>query len=241
MDARCHSLDVERSKLDVGRSKLDVGRSGAAPGAAAALRQLLAERFPTAARAADDALPTGIAAIDAVAGGLPRPGLTEVVCSAPSCGSQLLLGQLLQATRERGLRVALVERHDAFDPSSWPPHLLDHLVWVRTQGVEQALSATDLLARDANLGLVVLDLRHTAPAELRRVPSSRWYRLQRAIEPMLMSGLIITSFPLVPSVRLRLELRRAHSLHEHQQWRPSLRDALAPQPIRQRVQLATTG
>jgi hypothetical protein len=225
--------------MNVERSKLSVERSGG--GTAAALRQLIAERFPSATRATDDALPTGIAAIDDAAGGLPRPGLTELVCSAPSCGSQLLLGQLLQVTRDRGLRVALIERHNAFDPTSYPTHLLEHLVWVRTKGVDQALSATDLLARDANFGLVVLDLRHTKPAELRRVPSSRWYRLQRAIEPMLMSGLIITSFPLVPSARLRLELTRSHSLAMLRQPRPELVATLAPKLIRKRASVTAAG
>lgn len=207
-----------------------------------ALRQLLAERFPTAGRAGDDCLPTGIPALDAAAGGFPRPGLTEVVCTVPSCGSQLLLGQLLHITRERGLRLALVDRHDAFDPHSWPAHLLEHLLWVRATPLEEALSAADLLARDANLGVVVLDLRATTPRELRRVPSSRWYRLQRAIEPALMAGIILTSFPLVPSARLRLELNGSHPLSAQARPRPELTVALAPGLIRQRTaQLASAG
>lgn len=202
---------------------------------AAALRQLLAQRFPSANRAADAALATGMAAIDAGAGGLPRPGLTEIVCSAPSCGSQLFLGQLLQVTRAQSLRVALVDRHDAFDPASWPVHLLEHVVWVRARSAAEAVSAADLLMRDANLGLVVLDLRHTVLAELRRISSPAWYRLQRAIEPTLMAGVIFTPFSLVPSVRLRLELHTAHSLAAQNQARSELVAALAPEFIRQRV------
>ncbi|HEX2861765.1 MAG TPA: hypothetical protein VHN79_08995 [Lacunisphaera sp.] len=209
-------------------------RSGP-PSSLPALRQLLAARFPPAVRAADNALATGITAIDAASGGLPRPGLTEVVCTAPSCGSQLLFGQLLQVTREQSLRIALVDRHDAFDPGSWPHHLLQHLVWIRTQEVTQALSAADLLARDANLGVVALDLRHTSPRELRGVPASRWYRVQRAIEPTLMAGIVFTSFPLVPSATLRLELSQSHGLPVQHQLRPSLVQDLSPAILRQRV------
>lgn len=200
----------------------------------AALRQLLATRFPAAVRAADDALATGLPALDA-AGGLPRPGLTELVCAAPSCGSQLFLGQLLQATRDQGLRVALVDGGDAFDPGSWPAPLLAHLVWVRARDATEALHAADLLARDANLGLVVLDLRHAPLAALRRLPAPAWYRLQRAVEPTLLAGLILTPRPLVPSVRLRLALGASHSLAAQSQPRPALVAALVPQALRQRA------
>jgi hypothetical protein len=206
------------------------------PSSLPALRQLLEQHFPSAQRATA----TDIAAVDA-AGGLPRPGLTELVCSAPSCGSQLLLAQLLHLTRLQSLRVALVDRSDAFDPSSWPPHLLEHLVWVRARTAPEALHATDLLARDANLGLVVLDLRHAVLAELRRIPAPSWYRLQRAIEPTLMAGVILTPCPLVPSARLRLELATSLSLSTQNQPRPNLVTALAPALLRQRSHATAAG
>ncbi len=205
---------------------------------AAALRQLLAERFPASVRASDDTLATGITPIDEISGGLPRPGLTELVCSAPSCGSQLLLGQLLLVTREQSLRVALVDRHDSFDPGSWPPFLLHHLLWVRPRHSEEALAAADLLARDANLGLVILDLHHAPAPELRRLKSTAWYRLQRAIEPTRLAGLVITPFALVPSARLRLELTKPHPLSVQHQPRPQLTSTLAPEFLRQRTLLA---
>jgi hypothetical protein len=222
-------MKVERSMLNVERS-----------GCPAALRELLAQRFPSAARRADEALATGISTVDAV-GGLPRPGLTELVGSAPSCGSQLFLGQLLHTTRAQGLRVALVDRGDAFDPNSWPAPVLEHLVWVRAKQATEALQAADLLSRDANLGLVILDLRHTPLAELRRIPSPSWYRLQRALEPTLLAGVILTPFSLVPSVRLRLELSQSHALAAQSRPRPELVTRLAPELIRQRAYTAATG
>src|SRR5581483_7513747 len=104
-----------------------------APEKLAALRHLLAERFPTAPRPAVRSLHTGLAAIDE-AGGLPLSAVTEIVCAAPSCGSQLFLGQLLAATRASRTRVALVDSTDGFDPASFAPDLLAHLVWVRCAG-----------------------------------------------------------------------------------------------------------
>src|SRR5690349_4374359 len=127
-----------------------------------ALRQLLRERFPSATPGAAEPLATGVPAIDEATGGLPRPALTEFTCAAPSCGSSLLLGALLAATRTAALRLALVDADDAFDPDSWEPDLLEHLLWVRARDAHEALAVADLLARDANLGVVVLDLRHAA-------------------------------------------------------------------------------
>src|SRR5471030_3134074 len=130
----------------------------AAPEKLATLRYLLAERFPAAPRVAVRALRTGLAAIDDTAGGLPLGAVTELVCAALSCGGHLLLGQLLTVTRTARQRVALIDGSDSFDPASYPADLLAHLVWIRCAGTAVALQAADLLTRDANFGLIVLDL-----------------------------------------------------------------------------------
>jgi hypothetical protein len=199
-----------------------------------ALRQLLRERFPTAVRTTGTTLATGVPAIDENGGGLPRPALTEIVCSTASCGSQLLLGQLLGVTRHESLRVGLVDAGNAFDPGSWPDHLLEHLVWIRARHTNEAMAATDLLARDANFGLVMLDLRRAPRAELRRVPSTHWYRVLRALEPTTVACVVFTPYPLIPSAQLRLELTQAHCLADQSAARPELTLALSPSFLRQR-------
>jgi hypothetical protein len=123
-----------------------------------ALRQLLAERFPAAARPVADVWPTGVPAVDAAAGGLPRRSLTELVCSAPSSGGELFIAQLLALSRRQLARVALIDATDNFDPQSIPPGELEHLVWVRCRSVTEAMGAADLCAREASLDLVILDL-----------------------------------------------------------------------------------
>jgi len=164
------------------------------PESLAALRLLLAERFPQAAPRPAAVLPTGVAAIDDVAGGgLQVGGITEVVALAPSAGGQLLISSLLAATRTRRMRAALVDALDAFDPQSHEPSLLQHLVWVRCRTLDEAMHAADILVRDANFALVMVDLRGIEWRALRRVPATTWYRLQRALERTDMAMVVFTA------------------------------------------------
>ncbi|HYP17516.1 MAG TPA: hypothetical protein VEQ65_09920 [Opitutus sp.] len=212
----------------------------AAPEKLAALRHLLAERFPTAPRRAGRVWPTRIPAVDEATGGLPLGAITEIVCAAPSCGSQLLLAQLLAGTRRERQRAALIDAADAFDPASHPADLLTHLLWVRCPGTTVALQATDLLARDANLSLVVLDLRHAPATELRRIPGPQWYRLQRAAEPADLALVILTPRPSVPSAQVRFTLATPHMPLALAQERHALVAHLPVTLQRQRLQAAAS-
>jgi hypothetical protein len=208
------------------------------PPTLAALRELLQERFPQAARPPGRAWATGVPAVDELGGGLPRAALTELVCPAPSCGSHLLFGRMLHEARARGGRVGLVDGADQFDPAEWPESDLEPLVWVRCAQLESALPAAELLARDANLELVVLDLRRAALAALRRIPAAAWYRLQRAVEQSDLAFLAITPAALVPSAQLRLVLPRSHQLGDLARDRPALAAALTVTLQRQRLAAA---
>jgi len=187
-----------------------------------ALRQLLAERFPAAARPVADVWPTGVPAVDAAVGGLPRRSLTELVCSAPSSGGQLFIAQLLALSRRQLARVALIDATDNFDPQSIPPGELEHLVWVRCRSLAEAMGAADLCAREASLDLVLLDLTYGAASDLRKIPDRTWYRLQRAVEQTNLVFLALTPLRLVASAQLRLELTESHVLPRQSQPRPQL-------------------
>lgn len=211
------------------------------PASLQSLRQLLATRFPAAGApaAAAAVLATGLPSLDeAIGGGVPRGALTEIVCAAPSCGGQLLLLQLLAAARAACARAALVDAGDTFDPAGAPAELLPHLVWVRApvDDATAALAAADLLARDANLGLVALDLRALPAATLRRFPATAWYRLQRAVEPAALALVVFTPAALVPSAALRLALGVPHTAAALGVPRPQLAAALAPALERRRPQ-----
>ncbi len=210
----------------------------AAPEKLAALRHLLAERFPTVPRTAGRTLPTGIPAVDELGGGIPLSAITELVCSAPSCGGQLFFNQLLAATRASRTRVALVDSTDSFDPGSFSDDLLAHLVWVRCASTAQALHSADLLTRDANLGLVVLDLRRAPLTDLRRTPATQWYRLQRAVEPSDLALVVETPRACVPSAQLRLALDESLPIDGLDRERAVLVTELKPTLQRQRLQSA---
>ncbi len=192
------------------------------------LRQLLSDRFPQATRAASSRLPTGLSALDDVSGGLPRHALSELVCDGPSTGGHLLFGQLLATTRALPARVALIDGCDQFDPRSHAGDSLDHLLWIRCSTPEQAMPVADLLAREPNLDLVVLDLVHAPASTLRRIPATTWYRLQRATEQTDLAFLALTPMPLVPSAQLRFRLRQSHALAAQDSSRPRLVADLAP-------------
>ena len=202
----------------------------------AVLRNLLAERFPAAASRSGGMLATEIAAIDEVAdGGLPAGALTEIVSAQPSSGGQLLILRLLERTRlERG-RAALVDGLDAFDPDSHETGLLEHLVWARCRTCAEALHAADILAHDANLALLLLDLRGFETADLRRVPSTAWYRLQRAIARSDTVMVVLTTWPLVGSATLRFTLAQGFHLDQLDELQAELAQNLSAEMQRRRL------
>lgn len=85
-----------------------------------------------ALRPAPEMASSGIAAMDALTGGLPRGCLTEICGAASSGRTTLLLAALAAATR-RGECCALVDAGDALDPQSAAAAGidLDRLLWVR--------------------------------------------------------------------------------------------------------------
>ena len=195
---------------------------------------MLAARFPQAGRPAGGVLPTGIPAVDDSAGGLLRHALTELIRPAAGSGAHLFLAQLLSATRARPARAALVDA-DQFDPGSLPPADLEHLVWVRCRAPADALPVADLLAREANLDLVALDLSCVSIHQLRRIPAATWYRLQRAVEQTDLALLVLTPATLVPSAQLRLQLGSPHPFASRDLDRPHLVVDLEVSRQRQRL------
>lgn len=202
-----------------------------------ALRDLLARRFPDANLSAQGRrVATGLPAIDTATGGLPCGAITELVCAAPSCGGTLFLSRVFEACRQQCLRVALVDGSDAFDPQSFAQDALAPLVWVRCHELRQTLQVADFLARDANFGLVIIDVRGHTERDLRRESSTSWYRLQRAAEQNDIPILVKTPRPLVPSAMLRFVLDRSHSIDALETERPPLCAQLTPTIQRQRLQ-----
>jgi len=172
-----------------------------------ALRSLVDSRFPAAARKPGGGVATGVAAVDdALGGGLPAGRLTELVSPVAGSGGQLVFTQLLVTTRRERQRVALVDAADGFAPETLPDDALRHLVWVRPGKLSETLAAADVLVRDGNYAVVVLDLRGVARRELGRIPKTQWHRLHRAAESRPTAVLVQTPEALVPAVPWRLVL-----------------------------------
>jgi hypothetical protein len=182
------------------------------------LRQILAERFPQTFAASAASLPTGVPAIDEiVGGGLPKNSITELSSPNPSAGSALLLYALLQNAQRTGYFLALVDGNDSFDPQPLGNACLAHLLWVRCRKAFEAVQAADLLLRDGNFPLVVLDLVLNASEELRKIPQTSWYRLQRLVEAAPAACLVLTRTSLISSAQLKLSLNNAWHLADLEQ------------------------
>jgi recombination protein RecA len=142
-----------------------------------------------AVRPAPEMVPSGIAAMDALTGGLPRGCLTEICGPASSGRTTVLLAALAAATR-RGEFCAVVDASDALDPQSAAAAgiALDRLLWVRCaenspqKCLEQLLRAADLLLESGGFGLIALDLGDLPQSAARRIPLTTWFRYRRAVE-----------------------------------------------------------
>src|SRR5215467_8436211 len=86
---------------------------------------------------------------------------------------------------------------------------LEHLLWVRCSKASEAIKAADLLLRDGNFPLVIVDLVLNAPEELRKIPQTNWYRLQRLVELLPTACLVLTRYEMVSSAQLKLVLENS--------------------------------
>lgn len=172
------------------------------------LRKLLAERFPQAFIPRASQFITGISTVDqATKGGLPHGAITELMSPHCSAGSATLIHELIRSAQRQGCFIALIDGRDSFDPSGCGDNrVLRHLFWVRCRKTTEAVKAADLLLRDGNFPLVVLDLVLNAPNELRKIPQTSWYRLQRLVEPAPTAFVVMTRHSMVASAQLKLRL-----------------------------------
>ena len=171
------------------------------------LRGLLAEKFPTQAVRRSGILSTGIEAIDGAEGGLRLGAMTEI--SGTPAGSSLLLAAMVSMLAKEKRLGALVDCGSFFDCGSFGPAGLKRLLWVRCGLPAEAVKAADLLLRDGNLSLLVIDLQGAELRGVGRIPASTWHRFQRVVEQGSMALAVLTPRPMVegPSVRIAVDWR----------------------------------
>lgn len=181
------------------------------------LRNLLAERFPQPPTPPEARLATGLTSLDeATGGGLPKGAITELTSPHPSAGSALMISLLLQAAQQERYFLALIDGRDSFDPQPFGNSTFANLLWVRCTKTIDAVKAADLLLRDGNFPLVILDLVLNAADELRKIPQTSWYRLQRLVEPAATAFLVLTRRSIISSAQLKLLLENTWTLRDLQ-------------------------
>ena len=117
--------------------------------------ELGVRRASTLERPSPEMVLTGVPAIDALTGGLPRGALTEIVGPASSGRTSLLLSLLAQATA-RQEACALVDASDAFDPESAVAAGIDlkRLLWVRCRVPDRISGRVPGLRCEARAGIM---------------------------------------------------------------------------------------
>jgi hypothetical protein len=173
------------------------------------LRNLLAKRFPHPSCATARRLITGLPFLDEpIRSGLPRGAITELI-SPGSAGSASLIHALVHSAYRDNYFLALIDGRDSFDPCGLDNTWLQHLLWVRCSKASEGVKAADLLLRDGNFPLVIVDLVLNAPEELRKIPQTNWYRLQRLVEVLPTACLVLTRYEMVSSAQLKLVLENS--------------------------------
>ena len=179
---------------------------------------MLTERFPHAPAAAATQLVTGLAFLDeAIGGGLPKGAITELISPEVSAGSASLIHALLETAQRDCYFLALIDGRDSFDPQPLGNACLGHLLWMRCTKALEAIKAADLLLRDGNFPLVIVDLVLNPREELRKIPQTNWYRLQRLVESASTACLIMTRQGMVSSAQLKIVLENVWSLESFEQ------------------------
>src|SRR5213080_3084328 len=202
----------------VARGKIDDSPPGSFPsraprpcrsapaGSIVDLQKLLAERFPYTPLPAARRLPvTGLSFLDeAIGGGLPKGAITELISPEVSAGSASLIHALLETAQRDCYFLALIDGRDSFDPQPLGNACLGHLLWMRCTKALEAIKAADLLLRDGNFPLLIVDLVLNPREESRKIPQTNWYRLQRLVESTSTACLVLTRQGRVSSAQLKI-------------------------------------
>src|SRR6266487_7190719 len=182
------------------------------------LQKLLAERFPHPPVTTATRLFTDLPFLDQPTdGGLPRGAITELISPRTSAVSASLIHALIDGAYRDTYFLALIDGRDSFDPCGLNTASLRHLLWVRCSKASEAIKAADLLLRDGNFPLVIVDLVLNAPEELRKIPQTNWYRLQRLVELAPTACLVLTRLGMVSSAQLKIVLENSWTLESFEE------------------------
>ncbi|HSE49493.1 MAG TPA: hypothetical protein VLA96_09835 [Terriglobales bacterium] len=176
---------VELSALPAGAAKSQLIKKSVE----AALEKKVPSALTVRERPLPVCLPTGVAEVDALCGGVPRGALSEITGAASSGRTSLLLSLLAQVTARQEF-CALVDASGSFDPhSGWEAGIeLERLLWVRCGSTESRAPSTE---REALRSVKPGSSRHSQLATHNSVLSTRYSVLDsvlRVADLLLASG-----------------------------------------------------
>lgn len=174
-------------------------------------------------------VPVGVPGFDAVAGGLRRGAVSEF--SGSSGHGMLFFSALLETACRERWPMGLIDAANQFEPADWDAAALRRVLWVRCREVKKALHAADLLLRDGNLPLLVLDLHGVPAAQLQRIPTNVWYRFQRVVEEAGVAFVVLSHRPMLEGAHVRIEAGERLHLGD---LRIKRRDLATRMPVRTR-------
>ena len=181
---------------------------------------MLAEKFPATKQKPGGIFPRGLAGIDAAEGGVRRAALTEF--SGTSGAGALFLHALLGAVCREKCFAALVDAARTFEPDSCPAAALAHLLVVFCADAMQAVKATDILLRDGNLSVVMLDFQSVPLSQLKHIPANTWHRFQRLAEQTTAAIIVLTRQPMIEAAQVRIAGASRWTLAAQRRWRHEL-------------------
>jgi hypothetical protein len=177
------------------------------------LRALLAQRFPSTIPPPQECLVTGVSTFDQpVGGGLRKGSITELISPQTSAGSASFIAAMIRAAQRDRYFLALIDGNDSFDPEPLGNDALRHLLWLRCPTTVHAIKSADLLLRDGNFPVVMIDLVLNPAHEVRKIPQTNWYRLQRLVEASSTAFIVLTRFNTVSSAQVKAVLDNGWTL-----------------------------
>lgn len=172
------------------------------------LRRQMREKFPQAHGVREVELPPERIENPFDLNGFPQGAISEVVPAGPGAGISLLVAGLLGTPEEIAPfpEMILVDGADGFDPASYTAQACSKLLWVRCISALEMIKAADLVVRDGNVPLVMLDATGLKGRDLATIPASAWWRVKQSAERKGGRVIVLSAFPLVPCAARRMTL-----------------------------------
>ena len=182
--------------------------------------------------ASTDRTPQGVLAV--FARDVLSAGFVEIVDTHGLSSAQMHIESCLKEAPTLHFHAAFIEAQPRWCPDYLSEGVLSHTLWTRCDSGEQALKAADVLVRDENFQLVVIDLRQLSKRALQQIPQGHWYRLQRINSNQSSTLVVATPAPMIAAAHMRVEIQAKFDMNSFHTQRPHLASRVQSQITRRR-------